>query len=260
MKKKIIKIPFANLKKNYFHGLVKTMLEIVKKHDPASLFIQVMFSKLEAYESSLGLFVNKVEKKHPMTDIINERYTRAKELIYALKFQMKSFQKRNFPDEEETLNTISNLLENSLGKTIYTAKHSIKHILDQIQVLMDNDDFVTAVETMGIKKHLVEMVELNKDIETLESRKVESRVRKKMTDLPKMKGEIVECYTNLMQAIELAQVEHPEIDYKPLIIEINEFLQPYVIEIRRMKTRNQNNQIAKTKATALSDKTSAAAI
>jgi hypothetical protein len=63
----------------------------------------------------------------------------------------------------------------------------------------------------------------------------------------------------LVNSIELARVEHPTIDYVPLINELNVFLIPYQTMIRSRKTITKTAAKIK-KAIALSSKTDATAI
>lgn len=260
MKQKIIKIPFANLRKNDFPEIIEAVLEIVFKHNPEALFLQVMYSKLATYKPSLALFITKLRVKDPLTSLTNERYKRAKELLMATSLQIQSLKRSNFSDEQQALATVQAKLGSILMQKRYISKYGVRQVLDRLNLLFSNDEFMTAAETVGIKKYLNELATVNKEIGSYETKKVESRVRKKMADLPALRVEIIESYLNLIKAIELAQVEHSDISYAPLVAEINGFLQPYMVEMKRMKTRKTNNQTDKTTTAALSAKTSATAI
>lgn len=257
---KIIKLPFANLKRSNFPEVIDGVLEIVQKHDPATLLVQVMYLKLASFESSLKLFIDYQGRKLPLTEEINELYEKAKNLLYAANYAFKSLKRGSLFDDEEPLSVVYSSLDVSFNDLYNVSKQTLRKIMDDFHRYVENEDFSAAVEKMGLKKYLLEVETVRTEISALELKKVELRAEKKRADLPNLREEIINNYRNLIQAIELAQVEHSDLDYKPLVTELNEFLQPYVIEIKKAKTRNLTNQTDKTTAAASSDKTTATAV
>ena len=65
---------------------------------------------------------------------------------------------------------------------------------------------------------------------------------------------IVNAISNLLSAIELAKVEHTELDYMPLVNELNVLLSSKQALIKSRETRRKNTVAKKTKAAKSSAK------
>ena len=81
---------------------------------------------------------------------------------------------------------------------------------------------------------------------------------KTIEDRRALKTSIVTALTNLFKSIELARVEHPDVDYMPMINELNQLLVSYHSLIKNRITRSKN--LAKKTTVASSSTTTATAV
>ena len=79
-----------------------------------------------------------------------------------------------------------------------------------------------------------------------------------LEDRKALRKRIVVALRNLYTAIELASVEHPDVDYKPMVNELNRLLVTYQAIIRSRLTRSRT--MAQKTAVADSDQTKATAV
>jgi len=117
-----------------------------------------------------------------------------------------------------------------------------------------------ALVTLGLNVYFGELKVCQQSIKQGESLRIEIiSVRIKQNTLI-AKEKIANAVSNLLDAIELAKVEHTEIDYMPLINELNVLLNSKQTMLKSRVTRSKNSIANKTTTVASSTTTSATAI
>jgi len=107
-----------------------------------------------------------------------------------------------------------------------------------------------AATTTGINEYVDELDVLKKRIElNCATRNADNSARRMKNEL-NLKPSILSAISNLLKAIDLAQVHNTAVDFTPLIAELNQFFVPFMALTRSRSTRNKNADIKKTAASS----------
>lgn len=140
--------------------------------------------------------------------------------------------------------------------TSYNNKTISERLKQMLVALEGNSDLSAAFTALGLTVLIDELKTLQASIAVSMDKR-----RKSSSEIPKMqtkkvKSEVGEALTNLLKAIELAGKAHPELDYKPMVNEINVVLTSYQSVLKARATRNKNT----TTTVTMSPTTTATAV
>jgi len=246
-----------HIRKDELPGVIHTTLEIVQKHDPVVLSIQPFFDLLSEKETQLSLYSE--PRQHPLTQLIVSERKRRDDLVKAIEYQMNAVEKSKVSSLTEANSLILPLttkyLTNFRLNNTKTADEKLKNFLSEIS---GSESLRNAAATISIQIYLDELTELQSKLDEKSGKRREDKSARRITSARDLKAEIITSLTNLLRAIELARVQHVDVDYEPLIAELNEFLVPYRALNRSRATRSKNEAI-KNETAAMSSTTSATA-
>ncbi len=239
-------------------GMVNGVTGVVKKYNPVTLGVKPFFDLLVEQESQLEPFSDP-RVSHPLTPVIKDDRKRAKELAQAIVIQAKAVEKGKLPTVSEAAFMIVPLIKKYLYKIALNNSKSLdKSVKSFLAALKDNEALNNASTTTGIDQYVDELklIYNRMDINT-ETRRADNAGRRMIKE-KKLRGSILGALTNLLKAIDLAQVHNTAVDYTPVIAELNELFVPYRSLTRSRSTRNKNAEIKK-QAAASSPTTTATA-
>jgi hypothetical protein len=125
-----------------------------------------------------------------------------------------------------------------------------------------------ALTVLGFGVYVGELKAIQDEMDQLLKDRVTSLAERPKMRTPEIKRSVREAIENLFNRIELAMLENPAIDYRPLMNELTEWILPYQSLAKARVTRQSNNaealklkenEIQKKEAVATSAKTSATA-
>ena len=259
MKKIIFIFSFLKIRKQEFPEVINGTIEIVGKHDPVALLIQGMYSLLLVLQSRLPLLTEKTVS-HPLTKVLRSQHKRMKELAASISMQAVAVEKAAVDSQSEAVELIvPEIRKHLLNLSRENTKVSYQQVNNFLLKLKTNVALVSAATVIGINASVDEIETVVESIDLNKKKRRESKAPSKSLNKAEIKAEIRDAFYRLVNSIELARVEHPTIDYVPLINELNVFLIPYQTMIRSRKTITKTAAKIK-KAIALSSKTDATAI
>jgi len=253
----IVKVPLPKVQKHKVSGLVKKAVTIVGKYDPAALHIENTYN-LVVENLPLLDKLEVVYRKHPKTEVLDEIRIRRNNLIKAILKHTKALQDAKIPAQVEQLKLIVALKNHFLRDILKKDMKSKSDYLSQFFITIDTDAPLNAALTaLGYSVFLTELrgFETNFDV-TFDIRNLGQ------SKIPKMETKQVKKSTslylrNLVKVIEAASIEHPELDYKPLMNELNTLFVSYNTEIKVAATIKKTRLlISKTKTATATTLTS----
>ena len=258
MKKYILNFSFLKIRKQEFPAIVDGVVEIVQKYNPKTLFIEGMFNLLVELQTSLSVLTEK-SVSHPLTKVLNAQRKRRKELISAIVMQGTAVEKAAVASQANAVSLIIPIINRHLSNL---SRENLKVIHQEVSNFLSefktNDAMIAAATTMGVKVYIDELKALETTMAVNVTSRRESKSPVRSINKLQVKTNITDGLARLLNSIELVRVEHPEVDYMPLIDELNEFLAPYQVLVKSRATRTKNAAQKSTTA-AMSATTSATA-
>jgi hypothetical protein len=118
----------------------------------------------------------------------------------------------------------------------------------------------TALLDLGLSDYFAELKTCQQYLNQSQNHRREILSVRPLFNVQDAKTRIINAIDNLLNAIELARVENTELDYMPLINELNVLIISRQSLIRSRNTRSKNSVANKTTTVALSPTTTATAI
>ncbi len=260
MKSCLVNFSFYRIRKSEYPEIMNAILEIVKKHDPVALFIQGMYNLLLELTPLLDNLTLKY-RSHPLVKELEVLRKTRDHLLSAILSQLTAIEKAKISSlilySETAVPYLRSYLD-GIGFENSTVKTGR---IDQLLTNLENNDTMNvALSSLGLQVYLVELKACQLSINQGESRRIEDlSVRIKQNTLI-TEDKIAFAVKNLFNAIELARIEHTEIDYMPLINELNAMLSTKQMMVKSRITRSKNILTDKTTTAASSTTTTATAI
>ncbi len=256
MGKIITHISFSKVPKLEFPDLINGVADIVQAHNPAEMHIADQYNLLLEVKPQLSSLIV-VNKKHPETGVLNDLRAKRKNVLLGLVRQIKSLAKPQLASQTPHLELVTPFVKTFWSHLLSYNDKTISERLKQMFSALETDAALSAAFTaLGLNVLIDELKTLEAEIVASKSKR-----RKSASEQPKMrtrevKSEVGEALADLLKAIELAGKAHPELDYKPMVNEINVLLSSYQSDLKARATRNKNT----TTAIAMSPTTTATAV
>lgn len=260
MKKSLVNFAFSRVRKSEFPEIMNAILEIVEKHDPIALNIVGMYNLLLELKPLLDKLALKYDGYPIPIDLQDLRNIR-ENLLGAILSHLTAIEKAKVASSAQQAALAVPYLRSYLDGII---NENARVKTGRVNQLLTNlDDYVTmnaAMLSLGLNVYFVELKACQQSINQSESLRMEAMSLRVKQNTLIAKEKISYAVGNLLDAIELAKVEHTEIDYMPLINELNVLLSSRQSLIKSRITRSKNSIANKTTTVALSTTTSATAI
>ena len=250
MSKKIISLSLSRIPKLDFPGVVKGLFEILEKYGPGAYFLQGVYNllhKKKALVSNLRQKYSKISQ----TDDLKVLRVKRKDVLKAIQRQKLSMMDANIASMADDLKLVLPFLNEYFGNILANNPESRTTRIENMFSAMDGSvELKAALAAVGLTVYLEELrVTQNLiDLKIVERREEVSAMPKMITN--QVKADFTEAITDLRNAIEIAVKEHPEVDYMPMVNEINALFMPFQVKIKSQNTRRKTAIAAKKIAEA----------
>lgn len=260
MTKVIVNFSFSRVRKLEFPEILDAILGIVEKHNPEALFIVGMYNLLLELKPLLDILTVRYDR-YPIPREFADQRTMRDKLLSAILSHMAAIEKAGVASTaEQAALAVPYLKRYLVGTTTGNSTVKTGRVNKMLANLEDNAPVTTALATLGFTVYIDELKTCQQSINQNENLRRESlSSRSKATTLV-AKEKISNATNNLLKAIELARLEHTDIDYMPLINELNVLLSSKQTMIKSRITRSKNSEANKTTTAASSTTTTATAI
>jgi len=249
---KIVQVPFSKVPKLEFPELVNNVVLVVSKHNPDACYIRSFYDFLleaQTQNSKLSVSNRKTEESIEIQAQKKKRYT----VLSAIIGQTKNLGKVNLPEHANELSTVTVFIDGFFGKIRKDVSKIKTERIKQLFTQMDgNATLSNAMQIVGLMPYLNELRDIQLNIDTKSAKNIEQNAaRPKLKDTREVIAKMKLALTNLFRGIEFGVHAYPNVDYTPLINELNELLTKYRSEIKAKVTRTKN--AAQTDTVAKSD-------
>lgn len=245
MRKFITYVSFARVVNLEFVRLVTKLVQVVDKHNPATLKIEGVYNLLVAELPKLKSLQVK-SGKHPNTSELKALRLKRRNLLVVISGKVRLLPKVEVNVLSSAAALVYPLLEkylkNIVADKLNTQSEKVNELLAELE---DNTEINAAIATLGLKAYIDELKSIQTEIEQVSDRQIAGKsVKKLKVESRAIRAEVCVAMTDLLNAIEIAQKEYKELDYSPLISELNELLKPYQTDIKSRSTRSKNALLA----------------
>ena len=233
-------VPYSKLLKLELPRLANRVIEIVEKHDPETLKIKEVFDLLVEEKPQVeGLIVR--HGPHPITEELQP--LRKKLLMYAstITFQMNVIVREDMYVKAENVRIAKIFINRYLLKLgLKKNREVIFQRLDEFFLEIEQDAQLEAIlDTLGLTDSIDELQSVHSTVKELISKRLES-----ISERPKVKTEelaksVRKALKDMFIQIQIAQLKNKELNYSPLINELNDLLDTYRGLINARATLNK---------------------
>lgn len=256
---KILLFDYTRLYKLEFVDMVKGALVIVQKHDPVALkFEGIATLVMEQQQPNLDALMVRFGK-HPLTKNLHALREQRNLLLQAVIFQLDSVDKAGLLSTQPQRELASPFLHRMLDGIGRENEKQKRERLNQLFAGIDADAALKdAVTVLGFESNLSELRTVASAIVTNSTARVKSISERPKMRTRELKKDVSKAIVNLFNAIKLAELQYPELDYSSLINELNAWLTPYYALVKSRTTKSLNKNIQK-ETVAMSSQTNATA-
>lgn len=257
--KNILFFDYTRLHKLEFVDMAKGALGIVQKHEPAALkFEGIATLVVEQQQPNLDALTVKFGK-HPLTRSLLTLRKQRNTLLKAVMLQLDSVDKAELLSTQLQRKMAAPFLHRMLDGIIRVNEKQKRERLNQLFAGIDADAALKdALTILGFESNLQELRTIASAIVVNSTERVRSLSERPKMRTRELKKEVSDGIVNLFNAIGLAQLQYPELDYSSLINELNAWLTPYYALVKGRTTKSLNKNIQKETA-AMSSQTNATA-
>lgn len=255
-KRKLISIPFNKMLKLEVPQMAEQVIAIVDKHEPETLKIDGAYNLLVAKQPHIDkLFV--WYRSHPLTKELQELRKTRRFNIRKVSFQLEVVIREDVSGMDKSVYLVKSQTERFISDFNSSNEEVKCRRLTQFFELIDaNEELEEALTKLKFSDKLDELRSVHSNILELMKNKLTNLSYRPIEKTPFLKKSVLNSTKNMFLEIELAILKYPEIDYQPLINELNVLLNTYnnLINSRALKN-NRKAEKAKgaEKETAPSD-------
>ena len=221
MKNNILRIGFSRLAKEDVKSLAARVITIVEGNDPETLKIKEIYDLLVELQPQIDALRLR-HLAHPITEELEALRRQRIAFAQGIIDKVKTTEYGKISGKEEAIKFAKPLILQHLQGLSNMTEEKILDNIKGFMHLQNNDlQLSTAVENLELNPYLDNLQHLNLTIEGLyitRNKNVSARP-KKIT--PGIVALIKEALEDLFKQIEVAQVKNQELDYKPLVDELN---------------------------------------
>lgn len=257
---KVYSIMHVGLRKSEIPETMNAVISTVEKFDPSALKIEGMFNMLVALQPMLNILTTEYDGLPISTELAEARAKRNR-LLGSILSQLIAIEKGGLASTASDASIALPFLRQYLNGIPYftpTVKSGkVNQLMYQLEA--ETETMGTAIIALGLSGYVNELKLNQQHINELEQIRREKLSTRKDEKSKLAREKIANAIHNLLMAIEVAKLQYPEIDYVPLINELNVIFSARKSAVKSRNTRNKN-AAKKTTTVALSPTTTATAI
>ncbi len=237
----IFRFIYYKLRKLEFADFVRGIISIVTKYNTEELGLTPF---LTSTKEKL-LLVDNLEvrsRRHEKSKEIRALRTKRNKLVSSLLRHIRSYELADLEPQRGDVAVAVNHVYRLLGNFHRVTEKDRNERMVQFFVLLEsNEELKTALKNLSQEELVNQLRTVHEEIITLFKVRVIDNSKRTRMLTQKWIMEISDYLTNLFNRIDLAAIENPQKDYKPLIDELNEWSAPYIALIKGRETRKNSD-------------------
>ncbi len=254
MRKKIISVPFSRLLKLEVQDMALEVIRILEKHDPEELQLKPMYELLLGEKPKIDA-LEVPYRKHRASKKLDKLRKQRNVHVSAIKFETRKVVALDDTGYDDTVLLLQSEIERFLDDFYDSENERVMHRkLNQFFEKIDNNEALAeAMETLGfipllnnLKLNIADVINLL----NIRSGDISTRGNTKTVSL---RNSVVGIVKDALDDIRLAQLKNSELDYNPLINELNDKLKhyDYLINVRKRVNERKAEERKATESGAL---------
>ncbi|MEI8087793.1 MAG: DUF6261 family protein [Paludibacter sp.] len=235
----ITPVSFTRIPKDEFSGVVNELTRILSKYDLAAMHVDDINKLLLEQTPQLSNLVV-TSRKHPITKLMDVQRERRYEVLEGVLQHNQSLVKANLSSQSEQLYLVDPFIEKYWAKL---KRFSGKTITERLKLMLlelePASSLKQATTELGFLAFFDELRMIQAGLLVNHDLRRESKSEMPKAQTKQVKSDLSVALSDLMKAIELARKSHPEVDYNPLVSEINVLFVSYQAEIKSRVTRRK---------------------
>ena len=260
MKSNFVNFSFSKVRRSELPEMTEEILKSVEKYNPVALKIAGMYNLLSELRPLLNILAVKYDG-YPNSAEVKAQVKMRNNLLSAIRSHSIAIEKAGVIATAQQARLAIPYLKSYLNG-INTDSPIVKsgRVNPMLVGLTDNDEMNEALSALGFTSYMDELKASQQSVNQGESHRKEVLAIRPKFNNNDAKLRINTAIEHLLKAIDLAKVEYNDLDYMPLINELNVVLSNRRSVIRSRSTRNSNSVANKTTTDAPSTTTDASAI
>ena len=247
--KEVDRLPFSRLLKSEVAQFTNRLIAIVGSHNPEVLLIEPVFNLLKAQIQNVnilniryGVDPTRLELKPLREHMVLQ--------TSAIKLRLRMLSKLSNDNELKIIKTAvdGHLLYLNASRNDKELDSRIYGFIDKVSTdtefanALEKHDFIPLINKLDIAMDEVQMVE---------SKRVKLLSQRPETRTSLIIKEIANAVENLFKDIEVSQLRNPELDYAPLVNEVNRLINQFRVSLNirdaanKRKAENENGDTTK---------------
>lgn len=236
MKKETLKFSFTRLWNSEYPLMMERIVEIVNKHNPAHLHLDKTYQRLAALRPHWEQ-IQVQAKSSGITNQITEADDLRDRLTTFIFKQVKQYKTLGI----EPYLTHAKMLDiwvkkYSLGLVTENYTSQTEKTMHLVQEAETNTDLKVGIHALGLEPFIIKLKETNTQFEQLFRNRTEEIAKIPSIDIRAIRKTTDDAVNKLFMAILFCKEEYEDLDYQPLINELQELLNYHKTQI---KTRSK---------------------
>ena len=220
----ISKIALSRLLKLEIPQLAKGVLDIVERHDPESLLIESAFNDFNLLKPEIESLIVRYGA-HPVTEQLEPFRQKRILCVSSITFQVRGLVKGYIDGTESDVRIAKEVVNRYLHNLRAHNEEIINERVDQfLQEMTTNENLISAMSTLGITRYIDDLTSAQKTLVALLTHRNASVSKRAKGVMPLSSKAIRDGLLVLFGRISAATWDNKELDYNPLIRELNEKL------------------------------------
>jgi len=255
--KTFIPITFSRLWKNEFRDLVNLVVEFLIQYNPVTMDLKFVFDLLVAAQAAL-LQLHVPYGAHPKTEVLKDKRKKRSKLARAIVAQVRVLKQANAVVNIPYLDVLAPFVDRYLSPVIDSNSSTMTDVLKEMFTALDDDALVQeAITHLNLQSRFDELKTLQTGFTQTFIQRSNMQAERNDVVTMEVRANAELMLTKLLNEIELMQMKHPELDYNPLIKNLNNTFSFYMSQVKTRSTTNQKQIAAKSKVSTNNTTTTA---
>ena len=220
--KLFLRLNYDKARKLEFYSLYYGVINVGEKYDLEALHLDIMLNRLKAAVPEMEK-LRVPELKKPLTPELREARNAQEVCAAGIMGQVRGLSKTEVDAYVQAakifLPYAKNHLCNFSRLNLIEQKTLVSQFLSGIQI---DSNLKSAATTLGLDVSLVKMKQVHENFCSVYENKRQSQSRLEKIETNKIRKDLSGFMREFFQAVEVAVIQYPELDYQPLINEMNQ--------------------------------------
>lgn len=239
--KTLEKLDFAKLWNSEHPRVYNRLITIAEKHNPADLHLTGAVTRAKAHLPELEK-IEAIERGSMLSKQLQALDNRRDNLIWAITGLTQSLATADMPDTRDHVQRVAAFLAKHDARSIPQANYTSEseRIDDMLADAERNPELQASIAALNMGVYVTELTQVNSEFEMLFMQRTGEGASAISVDSKAIRTEADKDMRRLFRFIELYQLEYPDVDYLPLVRELNQLLNYYKTQLAARATRRKS--------------------